>query len=56
MMTPIPAAVVEPRGPGSLLSGAVLGVLAMLLIGFGVYPAPLITLVRSSAVALVSSP
>ncbi len=55
MLAPIPAASPVPAAsPTEWPAGAALAVLLVVLIGLGIYPAPLLSLVRTSAVELAS--
>jgi NADH-quinone oxidoreductase subunit N len=55
MVLPLPAEV-PPRAAAPALGGVVMAVLLVLLIGFGIYPAPLLAMIRGSAVALAAAP
>jgi NADH-quinone oxidoreductase subunit N len=49
MQAPDPSAAPASGGPLSLLDGSVLAVLAVLLLGVGLYPAPLIGMIQAMA-------
>jgi NADH-quinone oxidoreductase subunit N len=57
MVLPVPEAA-EPssRAATSPLGGAVMAVLLVLLVGFGIYPAPLLAMIQGSAVTLAATP
>jgi NADH-quinone oxidoreductase subunit N len=54
MVLPVPEAAEPPRSAAPILGGAVMAALMVLLIGFGLYPAPLLSMIRQSAVAIVA--
>ncbi|HJU20632.1 MAG TPA: NADH-quinone oxidoreductase subunit N [Stellaceae bacterium] len=57
MVLPLPeAAEPPPRAAAPVLGGAVMAALLLLLIGFGLYPAPLLSIIRGSAVTLAAAP
>jgi NADH-quinone oxidoreductase subunit N len=55
MVLPLPE-VAEPRAAASALGGTVMAVLLVLLIGFGIYPAPLLAMIHTSAATLAARP
>jgi NADH-quinone oxidoreductase subunit N len=57
MLAPLPAeAAAQAASPTEWPANATLVVLLVILVGIGVYPAPLLSLVRTSAVELASRP
>lgn len=57
MVLPLPeGAHPPPRSAAPVLGGVVMAALIVLLIGFGVYPAPLVSMIRESAVTLAAAP